>query len=321
MDYSFYYKKELPIDSDWKGLTTEGLFISAYNSSDRVKIVFDKIKSDEKHWLIFPEYKYHIDELPKENFFICPQEGNEGEQIVSFFDSINKELADIPITIDITGFMRPQLAFLLKFLHMNKVLKIDLLYSEPTQYSNKEKTSFSDGNVHEVRQVAGFEGVHSRDTSNDLLIIGSGYDHNLIKSICNQKEHAKIKQLIGFPSLRPDMYQENLIKAALASDGIVPDALAKPLFAPANDPFIAAEVLSNTIEYLDKKNALKPSKGYSNLYLCPLSTKPHTVGFILFFLKELQDKPVSLIYPFFNRYEQKTSHGINRVWLYTVEFD
>lgn len=320
MEYSYHYKKELPIESSWEDLVNCDIFISAFNLSQRVKIIYDKINIKNKYWLIFPEYQYEEDELPEEEKFICSN-GQEGEQIISFFNYINKNLSELSITIDITGFMRPQLAFLLKYLHMSEVKKLDLIYSEPERYFKKEDTSFSDGNVIEIRQIAGFEGVHSRDTSNDLLIIGSGYDHSLIKSVCSHKEHAKIKQLLGFPSLRPDMYQENIIKAAMASDSIEPESLNKPLFAPANNPFITAEVLSDTVKYLNKNNMPGDIDGFSNLYLCPLSTKPHTVGFVLFFLKELKDKPVSIIYPFFEKYDKETSIGVNKVWMYSVEFD
>jgi hypothetical protein len=323
MDYSIFYRKELPIDSDWGLYNSHDIFISAFNSSERVKFVFNKDSSNEKYWLIFPEYKYDPHELPEESesikVIIC-EGADEAEQLYSFLENVLAGLNRKNICIDITGFMRPQLAFLLKYLHTYNVHKFDLIYSEPDQYSDKEATSFSGGDVLNVRQVLGFEGNHSQDTSYDQLIIGSGYDYQLIKSVCHHKEHATHTQVIGFPSLRPDMYQENILKTVSASNLLSPNALSKPVFAPANDPFITANVLSKTIKKIEDKCKNENSIGISNLYLCPLSTKPQTVGFILCFLKELQNKPVSIIYPFFTQYERETSIGISKVWKYTIEF-
>lgn len=314
MDYSIFYRKELPVSEAWDSHQSHDIFISAFNSSERVSTVFDKKISKEKYWLIFPEYKYQKNELPAEHAFICNGD-SEAEQISSFFNEVEMNYQSVKICIDITGFMRPQLAFLLKFLYIKKVKKFELIYSEPGQYRDKEDTNFSGGNVSEVRQIMGFEGSHSKDNRHDQLIISSGYDHHLIKSVCNHKEHAVITQIIGFPSLRPDMYQENILKTVSASDVLGSEALRKPVFAPANDPFITANVLSHTI-----KNIEENSTGFSNLYLCPLSTKPQTVGFILCYLKELQNKPVSIIYPFFTEYERETSTGVSKIWIYTVEF-
>lgn len=313
MEYSFSYKRELPVDESWN--TSHDVFISAFNASERVRKVFDKANAPRKFWLVFPEYQYQPAELPTDAF-IC-QGNSEGEQILSFFRNISIELENCKLCVDITGFMRPQLAFLLKFLHQKNIKKFDLIYSEPLHYLDKEKTKFSDGNVQEVRQIMGFEGNHHIKHADELLIIGSGYDHHLIKSVCNHKEHAEISQIIGFPSLLPDMYQENLLKIALASDALGPDASKKTIFAPANDPFITAEVLSETVKAFLSK--VKTAKNI-NIYLCPLSTKPQTVGFVLFYLKELQHAQASMIYPFFTKYERETSTGLNKIWLYTVEF-
>jgi hypothetical protein len=319
MDYSFSYKTELPIEDDWDDNVTHDIFVSAFNSSDRVAKVFNKAVAGEKYWLIFPEYRYEESEVPKNCSFICEGE-SEGDQIISFFKHVEIDFENSTMCIDITGFMRPQLAFLMKYLFLKGVKKIDFIYSEPVQYSSKENTSFSGGSISEVRQIIGFEGVHSNDTRNDLLVIGSGYDYHLIKSVCNHKENARTVLLLGFPSLRPDMYQENILKTALASDELGAEAMRNPIFAPANDPFVTAEVLSENIQVIDEQLKAKADQGITNIYLCSLATKPQTVGFILYYLKELRDKNVSIIYPFFASYGRETSTGISKIWMYTVEF-
>ena len=50
---------------------------------------------------------------------------------------------------------------LMKHLVSLGVRQFDVLYSEPDQYTEKEKTTFSVGDVSEVRQVSGFEGTHN----------------------------------------------------------------------------------------------------------------------------------------------------------------
>ena len=84
-------------------------------------------------------------------------------------------------------------------------------------------------------------------------------------------------------------------------------------FAPANDPFVAASVLQKIV---DRRNA---GEGITNLYLCPLSTKAHVLGFTLFYLTEWRNAAASIIFPFEEKYNQNTSKGIVRIWKYTVE--
>jgi hypothetical protein len=68
------------------------------------------------------------------------------------------------------------------------VKRLDAIYSEPSFYASKEKTEFSLGSVDRVRQVAGFEGPSNTDTSNDLLVIGAGYETHLIAEVVEDKD-------------------------------------------------------------------------------------------------------------------------------------
>ncbi len=312
-DYTLFYKEEIHSLADLSTSVMGDRFISAYNESERVQKVFSESSVPNKHWLVLPEYGYSPGELPSDRVHVC-QGNDESSQIGGFFDDVSVNFLDEKIVVDITGFMRPQLAFLMNYLYKKGVKTLILIYSEPRVYSNKEKTLFAGGHVRHIRQIQGFEGVHSPDERNDLLVIGSGYDQNQIKSICNYKENSRKVQLIGFPSLRPDMYQENILRTTLASQELSEEALYKRLLAPANDPFVTASVLS---EFVKKR---RNSPGISNLYLSPLGTKAQTVGFSLFYLRELVNTPSSLIFPFYSSYGKETSEGINKIWKYTVEF-
>ena len=86
------------------------------------------------------------------------------------------------------------------------VRRFDAIYAEPDYYKKKGATTFSGGSISAIRQVAGFEGVGGpeRQSSelNDLLIIGMGFDAELIKEVAEDKDKADKIQLFGLPSLR-----------------------------------------------------------------------------------------------------------------------
>lgn len=314
-DYTIFYKSELPVEGAWEDQSWD-VFISAFNSSERVNRVFDAVKSEHKYWLIQPDYHYSKDEYPDSGEVLDPDTSNESDFAKAVLSEIDVELLkSSKICIDITGFIKPYMMTLLRWLLHNDCTKYDVIYSEPGRYTKKEKTKFSDESVSEVRQTSGYLGNHSSDTSNDVLVIGSGYDDELIAHVAEFKSNTVKIQVVGFPSLRPDMYQENILNAYKASESVDSNIRSnkKVVFAPANDPFVTATVLS---ELIDKENARKK---ITNLYLSPLATKPQALGFILYYLKECLDEPVSVIYPFCEGHSRETSKGVSRIWKYTIE--
>jgi len=138
----------------------------------------------------------------------------------------------------------------------------------------------------------------------------------LISQVAKDKDNCRKIQVYGLPSLRPDMYQENILNANQASEalGVDPGNSPKKKFAPANDPFVTAQTLNEI--YLE----LNREKTITNLYLSPLATKPQALGFTLFYLFECQGKNISMIYPFCDSHAKTTSDGISRIWKYVVEF-
>jgi len=317
IDYTIFYKKKfVDIDEFVKTKTWE-LFISAYNDSERVRKVFNKINCDDKHWLILPDYGYTSNEFPKTGqVFAYSTASQENDFILSYVNDIKLDLSQIDLCIDITGFMRPHLIFLIRFLKELKVKKFDVIYTDPDTYADKEKTTFTKDNVYHVRQIAGCEGAHSTDTSNDVLIVGSGYDDKLIASVAESKAKAKKIQLFGFPSLQPDMYQENLLRAYKAEESLGGKVFldqSSCYHAPANDPFVTASVIHDLVNRENERAKI------TNLYLSPLSTKAHTLGFVLYYLWECLGESVSILFPFCTKYTRETTKGVSRIWLYTVE--
>src|SRR5882724_3380472 len=133
VDYNIFYKTELPLNEPWTRDSWD-VFVSAYNSSERVRIVFDKVPAARKYWLVHNEYEYSESELPADNIFRSDAK-NEAPFIRSFVEQfeadIGKKARNTSVCIDVTGFMRPHLLFLALYLNAQGVRKYDVLYSEP----------------------------------------------------------------------------------------------------------------------------------------------------------------------------------------------
>lgn len=301
-DYTIFYKNTLPhegsgsLDCQWE------TFISVDTSTLRVASIYQRVIANRKEKIQLPEY------LPLNSCL-----SNEAEIISSFFSKI--DISNGSLCIDITGFLAPYLLFLIKYLNARQIRKFDIIYTEPSFYENKEDTAFAPEYISDIRQISGYEGTHSVDTSNDLLIIGSGYDDQLISAIAENKNHARKVQILGLPSLQPDMYQENVIRADKASEAVGVKVGNEPnnFFAPANDPFVTAQTIKEVISAFNAKNRI------TNYYLCPLATKPQVLGFGLYYLYECENSPCSIIYPFCTNYKSDTSKGISRIWRYSIE--
>ena len=315
IDYTILYKsqvsKNLPIrpSSPWD------LYLSAYTLNERTQRTFNQVHARKKLWLIFPEYHFNDSDIPKDNRFIN-MSSDEAQYIIDMFSSLASDFTQLSICIDITGFIRPHLAFLVRWLYQNGVTQFDAIYSEPIKYTKREDTIFTGNDIKEIRQIRGFEGKHIRDQSKDVLIINSGYEEHLIYRSAEYKDQATKIQLFGFPPLRADMYQENIIRATKAEEAVGHRTCdpSYSLFAPANDPFITASVIQR------KVNELIHRRKISNLYLCPLGTKPQLLGMVLYYICECRENSTSMIYPFCESYNYETSTGISRIWKYTIEF-
>lgn len=294
-------------------------FFSAYNESERVKKTFEKVNSAKKYWVIIPEYCYGDDFILGHNDVLRTSSLNEAEQIIETIGSVLNEVDRARrVCVDITGFMRPQILFVLRYFHALGFKNFEMIYTEPLHYARKEDTDFALADVSEVRQVSGFEGAHNLDmssgSSRDVLLLGVGYDSDLMARVALDKDRARHLQLLSLPSLSADMYQESLIRLDRAG---LPNSRGEDqvLFSSANDPFLTAAALSKSIRKVRQANPV------TNIYLSPLATKPQTLGFGIFYLKELEDSAASIIFPFSSKYSRETSKGVGRTWCYPICLD
>jgi len=311
-EYFLFQKRRLPRDGAW-GLTWD-VAISAFNSSERVRLISQKIAAQERYWFLFPEYEYTAAQFPQDGAIIAGGADDEAQLIADFLGRI-PDLAGKRVVIDITGFINHYVLVLIPALARMGIANVDILYGEPVRYLHGERTRFTDEAVINIRQVSGYEGVHRIETARDLLAIAVGYDFRLVAEIANHKDNARKVQMFGLPSLRPDMYQEGLLRASRVAEAMGPDA-AHPhhfRFAPAQDPFITASVLSDIVRQHRSQNP------EANIYLSPLSTKSQALGFAIYYLRECLGSATSIVYPFCKTSMKETSQGLSGAWLYQVE--
>lgn len=315
IDYTYFYKQKFTELIDFTNDREYDIFISTFNESERVQKISQHVNAKEKHILLLPDYQNNLF-VPKANDVTCHNIDHDNYLLLlDIVDRIN--IKDQTICIDITGFLIPQMLFLIRYLQRDKNIKtLDVIYTDPMQYKDGENTNFSD-DFHEVSQIHGFGGVHTPDMTNDLLIIASGYDDSRIIDVANKKSKAKKVQLFGFPSVQADMFQENILKAYKAESALGKDSfrnLDLNLYSPANDPFVAAQTIKKFIQKEEKKEKI------TNIYLSPISSKPHALGMGLYYIWEGYEKPLSLLYPTCKKYYGNTCIGISKIWKYKVEF-
>lgn len=292
------------VDGNWDW------FVSAYNVSDRVRSVFDRVLARRKIWIVHPEYDLERSVVPSEQT-ITFDGADEAEDCQQLLDMLGVVEGDSRrLCIDITGMMRPHMMCLIGRVERLGIRTLDVLYSEPVTYSSREETQFSRGPLF-VRQVFGMEGLANVNTVNDLMVIGAGYDDRQIAEVAQHIDPARKVVIFGFPPLRPDMYQQNLLRASRAWGALGELPKRWQYFAPANDPFVTASVIKSIVE---------DGGDLTNLYLCPLSTKAQALGFVLYYLVERKESCSSIIYPFSCAYDSGTTSGLTRTWRYVVEF-
>jgi len=309
IDYSYFYKDcvQLP---DLASLNFD-VFLSAFNTAARVNEVFNAVRSTAKVSIVHREYGIPSNALPI-GYFSSDAE-HEDEFLLQLVEQrlAGVDFSTARVCIDITGFLRPHLIFLLKLLVSRGCRLVTAIYAEPRQYKRLDATSFGTSQVHTVRQVRGYEGVSAKASKKDFLIIGSGFEDKLVAEVAEDKELARKVVLLGLPSLKADMYQQSLLRTRRARDALGEGA--REIFAPASDPFATATLLSELVER--ERN----ERGIDSLYLSPISTKPTALGFALYYLKECIGTATSIVFPFSDQYSTDSSEGIGRIWKYEVE--
>lgn len=316
MEFSYFYKFSFQNHAELNShIVKYDYFITMYHEADRVKNTAENINADNKICIILQN---DADNLLASNIKNkCILKGYDSiVELIDFFRNQNIS-EDSTICIDATGFITPILLSLLRVFNylFPKGRNINVIYAEPQYYSLAENTTFSDL-FYEVSQINGYGGIHSSDMSNDILIIGAGYDFSRVIDVANKKKEARKIQLFGFPAMQPDMFPQNILQSYKAESALGPECFSNldlNLYAPASDPFIAAQSIQDFIEN-------SPHTPFTNIYFAPLSSKPHSLGMAIYYLwNKGWTKPMSIIYPKCEKYNRDCAVGVGKIWLYTFE--
>jgi hypothetical protein len=188
LDYSIFYRRPIRVDKIGAQLEKFDVFVSAFNSSDRIAGVFSDVRAHRKVWLIHPEYQYTPIDIPIGQETVIPPGSDEVVQVKALLDCLG-ELKGKTLCIDSTGFMRHVLAFLVPMLARIGLTEFTVLYSEPQAYKKQENTAFSTRTSGVVRPVRGTGGSPDPGARN-VLVIGVGYDSKLIAEVAAHKDGA-----------------------------------------------------------------------------------------------------------------------------------
>ena len=313
IDYAAFYRRSIRVQAIGVELPRFDLFLSAFNSSERVQQVFANVRAGRKLWLVHPEYQYGAAELPNSETIVSPTSLDERHQVGALLDAAG-DLTEVNLCIDITGFMRHTLLFLVAKLGSLGLSRFTALYSEPDSYAKQEDTTFSTTTTGLVRPVFGMRGSDFT-SGKDFLLVLVGYDHKLIGQVADSKDSAEVIPIFGFPSLSPDMYQQSATRTSASGGASQEDGwVTNRRFAPANDPFSTASIISQIIGEIDRE---APD---SNIYIAPLSTKVQALGAAVYWQLEARTRRgVSLLMPECSTYTRETSKGLKRLWSVEVE--
>lgn len=312
--YAFERLEHKPSELDSAG--PWDVLLSAYDASKRVTTPFRELRADRKLWFVHEEYGFSAGDRPADAIELTAS--FDPPDILNYLLGHKKLFLEGKVCIDATGFIRPHLLVLLHTLFEIGVHSFDVIYSDPVRYADDENTEFA-GTVTAVKQVLGFEGVHSATANREVLIIGAGYDYEQISRACEARRSATKYILTGLPSLQPHMYQESVLRIERASESIGYLTPQRRLYAPANNPFAVAQILHDLFSG-EQAGSTDVGASEQNLYLCPVGPKPHVLGFALFYLREMQGKSASIIYPFAKDYRRMTTDGLLRTWQFRFEF-
>ena len=168
------------------------------------------------------------------------------------------------------------------------------------------------------RSISGIDFFPERRAKN-YAIVSVGYDDCLISQTFNNRGDYIFYPIYAFPSLGADMYQQSVIRTAGCEVAGSDSWLNNKKFAPANDPFLTAQKVSEIVREIDVS---KKEHG-KNIFLCAFSTKAQTLGMCLYWLYEgrFLENGVNFLMPEWKIYAAETGMGVKKVSIYEVEFD
>ena len=150
--------------------------------------------------------------------------------------------------------------------------------------------------------------IDSVSGSKAELVVFLGFENDRLSRIIENDEGAKYKiytPILAVPAFVPGWENISLRRHYLELKNF-----NNILFAPANNPYEAQEVLT-TIQHNSKLD---------NIVIAPIGTKPHALGAIVFLINsKKKGLNVGIVYDFPKKKENRTD-GIGNIHEYTLGF-
>lgn len=210
------------------------------------------------------------------------------------------------VLVDSTSLDIPELALILKALHVYSGIRIVLLYVEPIEYTSGESKALEQEDFTLSNEISGFEGAGIPTVSMPIddenlrrFIIFVGFEGGRLQSAIEtydiSSEEARI--YFGLPAFKPGWESRSMRRNLQAlSDQSIGGRIG----------YCSASSCTDALNSLRKAKA--SDEGTVN-YVVPLGTKPNSIASILFTLEN--PKSVRLLYDLPNKRNGR-SRGIGR---------
>lgn len=306
MSESVLYRME---DINYNNFSDGIIFIFSLSDEDRATRVFDQLLKENVKILELIIIKYnnsvelpgnvksHIDESKIKSILI----NNSSIDFVNFLKSLSFDNKQKAIVIDISCIHVPEMFTLLKFLKVEGICGLDIVYSVPFDYNftSEPFTSYKSysGDLKMVEPI-GFSG--STNSKNVELYMFIGFEGPLALKVHEDCEYSELKLINSLPSFFPK-YKD----IAIINNYKLMQYPHTSLYVPADNPFETYNLLESSV---NKDN---------NICIAPLSTKPIALGICLF---ALYNESVRVVYPTSEKYNANTTHSIYKSCLYHIDF-
>ena len=308
---------KLPLDSEY--LPTGAVFLTCATEEDRCRGVLERIRDWRPKQTVICTYSGHNsrrdehlawmgDRLSSHSLDFEINECSEREptyylrrQIETLSPLVVEQR--LPLVIDISVFTKRHLLMLWRWLEDIAAWdRVSIVYSEPEDYIVSKSIPLTFG-LESLQQIPGYPGV--ADCSRPVhLVLLLGYEGDQALAVYEQIQPMHTTLFIPSPPYRPEWEgrTETLNRDLLSLTG---DESCRR--AEAIEPEETTVLLRSLLD-------TPPHRGPNAVIICPLGTKPQTLG-VFEFLRESHDPP-AIIYASPLRHNKSFfSHGIGRSWI------
>lgn len=286
--------------------------LASRNSKVNETVIFNYKETDPKN--IKDQHTEKINEILKESsksirIFDTESVSNPSGGIKAFLKYLKINKIDIfgkRILIDISVFTKGYFFLLFKiFKEIFSISQIDVIYTEPKQYTFKKNTDevILTKGLDRIETIPGFFG--SSIYEDDALIVLLGFEGNRSLEVYFNTNPSITYAINGFPSFQPAWHKISMeanLRFLQESQ-----SYERLYFAPANDPFMTSLVISKIVKKI--RNHIS----HINITIAPLGPKTQALGALLYALK---DKAIKVIYPFPSFYSPDYSYSSGPSWIY-----